>query len=330
MKHLFQNALVIAMGVALVGCEWGGSGDEGSWNDSSSIANFSGSYRGSGGYLVSDYSTTASSTPITSSGGVTYNTYTGEDGGNTGANRVSLSGKTSHGSVKPGSFTIIFGGVSGSAFDDGSGAMKGSYVLGPTNFPVTGGHFEYDTGVWTLQFAAPGLPVSQSISINYSAAGAATSSGSSSSSGSGASGGVSIYAFNVQQSGNKISIVDNNGSVYSGSMGDVRTTGGLSSSSTGGTPANGDQVIAPYSASGKSKSGMYVNLVGNFQGTVASVSSVSSVSGDSTTIKTSFALSDRVILGTWVEDGGKTGDIKGIAGSSSTITVSSSTSTNSP
>jgi hypothetical protein len=92
----------------------------------------------------------------------------------------------------------------------------------------------------------------------------------------------------------------------------------------------GDQVIAPFSAAGKSKSGMYVNMAGNFQGTVAGVTSVSEVSGSTTTIKTSFALTSRVIQGTWIEDGGKTGDIKGLCPSSVSVSTSSSTSTNAP
>ncbi len=330
MKYLFQNVLVAFAGIALVGCEWGGSGDSSSWNDSTSIANFSGSYQANGGYLVSDYSVSGGSSTTTSDG-TTYTTYTGEDGGDTGANRVSLSGRTVHGLVKAGSVTIIFGGVSGSAYDDGSGVMKGSYVLGSTNLAVTGGHFEYDTGVWTLQLAPPGLPVSQSISINYAAAGAATSSGSSSSSGSGsgASGGISIYSFNVQQSGNKVKIIDNNGSVYEGSLGDVKTTGNASSGTTGATFVDGDQVIAPFSAAGKSAAGVYVNIAGNFQGTVSGVTTLSEANGSTVTTKTSFSLGSRVILGTWIEDGGKSGNIKGISSSASSVSFSSTTSTNS-
>lgn len=330
MKYLLKNAFVVVMGVALAGCEWGGGGDDNSWNDSTSIANFSGSYRGGNGSLVSDYSASTPTVIATpSSSGISYVLYTSENGGNTGPNRVSLSGKTQHGLVKPGSVTIIFGGVSGSAFDDGTGGMHGSYVFGPTNFPVTGGHIEYDTGVWTLQFTPPGLPVSQPITVNYSAAGAVTSGGSSSSN-SGSGNSFNIYAFNVQQSGNKLKIIDNNGSVYSGSFGDVKTTGNLSAGSSGAGFVNGDQVVAPFSAAGKSASGMYVNLTGNFQGTVAGVTTVSETSGSTIIRKTSFALSERVILGTWIEDGGKTGEIRGVSPSAANVSVSSSTSTNAP
>jgi hypothetical protein len=330
MKHLIRNAMVALMGIGLVGCEWGGGGDDNSWNSSGSIANFSGNYQANGSYLVSEYTATEGVSSSTTSGGVTYNTYS-EDGGNTGANKVSFSGRTGHGLVKPGSVVIVFGGVSGSAYDNGSGGMAGSYVLGVTNSPVTGGHFEYDTGVWTLQLAPPGLPVNQSITISYSAAGVATDDGSDDDSGgTGGASSFAIYAFNVQQSGNKVKIIDNNGSVYEGSLGDVRTTGNLSSSSSGSGLVAGDQVIAPFSAAGRSKSGMHVNMAGNFQGTVAGVTSVSEASGSTTTIKTSFALTSRVIQGTWIEDGGQTGNINGVSPSSANVSFSSTISTNAP
>ncbi|MFO8067888.1 MAG: hypothetical protein R6U11_09940, partial [Bacteroidales bacterium] len=38
--------------------------------------------------------------------------------------------------------------------------------------------------------------------------------------------GITIYTFAVQQQGNKLSITDNNGSVYKGKFGSVETTGG--------------------------------------------------------------------------------------------------------
>ena len=104
----------------------------------------------------------------------------------------------------------------------------------------------------------------------------------------------------------------------------------MGSGSSVATFVNGDQVIAPFSAAGNSKSGMHVNMAGNFQGTVSGVAVVSEKSGSSTITKTSFSLGNRVILGTWIEDGGKTGDIKGSAGSAASVSLSSSTSTNAP
>jgi hypothetical protein len=331
MKHLFRNALVVVMGVALAGCEWGGSGDDNSWNDSSSVANFSGNYTANGGYLVSDYSSSSSgggSTTVTTPG---EENVLNENKGSIPA--VSFNGLCSLTPVKAGSFHLfITGGADGQLNDDGSGGLSGSVNIGGGVTVSASGTINYDNGAYGVVCPVSAQNViGKNVTITYTRL---TGSGGSTTTTTGGadpgSSGVTIYAFNVQQSGNKVSIIDNNGSVYSGSLGDVKTTGGLSSSSSGGTPANGDQVIAPFSASGKSKSGMYVNIAGNFQGTVASVSSVSEVSGDTTTIKSSFSLSDRVILGTWIEDGGKTGDIRGRSSSAANVTVSSSTSTNSP
>ena len=313
MKHLIQKALVTVLGVGtigLVGCEWGG----GQGGTDSGIANFNGNYQANGGYLVSEYTVAAVSASSNTTG---YVAYTGEDGGSTGINKASLAGKTQHGTVKPGSVTIVLGGVGGSAHDNGSGGMVGTFVLGVTNKNVTGS-FEYSTGVWTLQMDAPGLPSPQNIFLNYLAAG-----GGSSGSGGGTPGssGVSIFAFNVQQSGSNLKIVDNNGSIYQGSLGDVRTTGNLGSASQGATFVNGDQVIASFSASGTSAAGIHVNLVGNFQGTAQGVSTVSTRSGSTITRTTSMALTDRIIVGTWIEDGGKTGNISGISPASADISL---------
>lgn len=334
MKHLFQNAFLVVLGVALVGCEWGGGGDNNSWNDSSSIANFSGNYSGSGGYLVSDYS---SSTPSTGGGGVS-STTAGEinvSSENKGAiPATSFAGQCNMTPVKPGSVHLfISGGADGQFTDNGSGVLNGTFNVGGGVMLSASGTINYDNGAYGINLGAAGVTVvGKTVTITYTVitTGGSTPTPTPTTPTSPGSSGVSIYAFNVQQSGNKVKIIDNNGSVYEGNLGDVKTTGNLSAESTGATFVNGDQVIAPFSAAGKSAAGMHVNIAGNFQGTVAGVSTVSSTSGSTVTRKTSFALANRQILGTWIEDGGKTGNIRGSAGSSSSITVSSGTSTNSP
>jgi hypothetical protein len=196
------------------------------------------------------------------------------------------------------------------------------------------GTIDYDNGAYAMNLgviagdATVGI-LGSPITITYTRLTGSSGSTTTFSGEPGSSGG-SIYSFNVQQSGNKLSIIDNNGCVYSGSMGEVKTTGNVGANSAGYTFVNGDQIVATYYAAGKSKSGMHVNMTGNFQGTVAGVSSVTEVSGDTVTVKTSYALTDRVMLGTWIEDGGQTGDIKGKSFTSGSVSFSSSTSTNSP
>ena len=310
MKHLIRNVFVAILSVGFAGCEWGGGGDSNSWNDSGSIANFNGSYRGSGsgGYLVSQYSTASSGSP----GSTT--TISGETIGTGDGSSTVYSGSLLHTPVISGSLQITAGGFSFS--DVGGGVLNGS-VSG------TSGTINYGSGGWAISGSSLLIGSGVSIVASY----AVTNSGTSS---SGVTPGSTdaIYAFNVQQSGNKIKIIDNNGSVYEGSFGDMRTTCNLGSGSQGSTFVNGDQVIASFSASGKSKAGMYVNMTGNFQGTVQGVSTVTTKSGSSTITTTSMALSDRRIIGTWIEDGGMTGDISGVSASAVNVT-SSSTTTNS-
>ena len=305
MNKLMSGLLVAGTAAFLAGCEWSGGGD--GWNSRWDFVNFSGSYRGSP--LVSAYSMTSGGTP--SSDG--YQVVRDESGGTTGNNKVQFSGKTQFYPVKPGSFTIVIGGVSGSAVDNGAGELSGYFVLGVTNLTASG-TIKYDTGTWTLQLSPPGFSTPNlPILLNYSYA--VTGGGG----GSGIPGGtkVTILAFNVQQSGNQLTIIDNNGSVYNGSFGSVTSTGGGGS---GGAFANGDEIVGQYSASGTSAAGIKVNMVGTFQAVVSGASSTAS--GSQTMV-----LSSRTMLGTWIEDGGVTGDINGSAAS---VTVTANVSTNAP
>ncbi|MEI6563381.1 MAG: hypothetical protein WCO42_03630 [bacterium] len=332
MKHLIQNALVVVLGLGLMSCEWSGSGDNNSWNDSTSIANFSGNYQGNGGYLVSDYTsssgggTTGSTTVI--SGGFIPPIETKAPSTFSGS---SISFTTLNVPIKPGSITVFFeDGSKGSMTDNGSGSLSGTYLNAIPGSHAANGTVVYENGQISIFFPDILGLQNASIKIRYtvsSGSSTTTSTGSSSGSAAGSSG-VSIYAFNVQQSGNKLKIIDNNGSIYEGNFGDVKTTGNLNANSTDSTFVNGDQVIAPFSASGSSGSGMHVNMAGNFQGTVQGVAVTTTTSGSAATKHTSFSLSSRVILGTWIEDGGKTGDIKGISPSSASVTVTSNTTTN--
>jgi hypothetical protein len=132
---------------------------------------------------------------------------------------------------------------------------------------------------------------------------------------------VKIYAFNVSQEGNKLRIVDNNGSTYEGSFGSVRTTGGVDQDSTFPTYSNGEQVMGQFEASGRSAANVNVKMVGTFQAVIAGVTT----SADGGT--TGMQLSDRRILGTWIESKGKTGDINGQA---APVSVSTATTTTTP
>jgi len=320
MKNMVRNALVTVMGLAMVGCEWsgGGSGGGGSWSSRYNFVNFSGSYRGSP--LVSKYSMTSGSS---SSAAGTVNV-SSESKGNVSA--TSFAGQCNLTPVKPGSVHLfIGGGVDGQFTDNGSGGLSGTYNVGGGVMLSASGSINYDNGAYGIVLGpAGGSAVGKPVTITYTVI-----TGSSSvapTSGEPGSSGVTIYAFNVEQEGNKLRIVDNNGSVYEGRFGSIRTTGGTDQDSVNASFSNGDQVMATFEANGESAAGIGVKMTGNFQATISGVSS--STSGDSTT--THMTLGGRTILGTWMEDGGATGDINGMAASVGTTTTSSSTSTNAP
>ena len=120
MKHLIQKIFVAAFAVGmagLVGCEWSGGSSDNSWNDSSSIANFSGTYQGNGGYLVSEYSLSS----ISPGAGVIYSDVTGEGAGSGASGNSTFSGVVANKPIKPGSLTLTLSGDLGSFRDNGSG-----------------------------------------------------------------------------------------------------------------------------------------------------------------------------------------------------------------
>ena len=328
MKHLIRIALVTVLSVGtigLVGCEWSGGSSDNSWNDSSTIANFNGTYQASGGYLVSEYSASSAVSSTSSNSDILIS----ESQGSFAGTLVKMfTGTLSQSPITPGSVTLSFsgpGGSAGSFHADSSGNLTGSYTAMSVSKVFTGSGFvDHSTGAWRIQLSGSG---SFSETITISATYRHSVSGSSSGGTSSGASGVSIFAFNVQQTGNSLKIIDNNGSIYQGSLGNIRTTGNLGSTSTGATFVNGDQVSASFSASGTSAAGVHVNLTGTFQGTAAGVNQITTKSGSAVTYTTSMALSDRRIMGTWIEDGGKTGNINGVCPSAVNVS-SSSTSTN--
>ena len=328
MKHLVRNALVVALGVGIVGCEWQGGSSDNSWNDSKSIANFNGSYRGNGGYLVSEY-TIASAGDSSSSSSTNSSTGTYVNRSETQSKHAQLNaviaGVATYTPIKKGTFSVHgTGSVAGlSVHDDGAGGLTGDSFATPAASAVSvSGFIVYETGSWSITLSGGGsLDVTTDFQLNYSQESSSSSGASTSSGTSPGSSGVSIYVFNVQQDGNRLKIIDNNGSIYNGSLGDIRTTGNLGADSQGSMAVNGDQLIAQFHASGSSAAGVNVDMAGVFQGTVQGVTVVSEKSGSTITRKTSFALADRRIQGTWIEQGGKTGDINGLAQSSVNVSV---------
>lgn len=275
MRPWMSVTLVSVLAALLVGCEgdWTSGGGVESWNESYNWVNFSGVYKGiGGGLLVTDYSATPGTPGVT----------------NTASQSFVANGQTEQTvtcSKKPvvrGSITVTISGGYSFTDPDGDGILSGS--------SGTSGEIDYQTGVITLRFfdIPPNAGASGTVSYNYSVSGNAGTG----SAGSGSSG-VKIYSFTVFQEGNVMTITDNNGSVYEGNFGSIRSSAGAT-----GSPAAGDTVVGQFECNGVSAAGFSVSIVGTLQGVV---------SGDGD------VLSNRQMFGTWIEDGGRTGDVNGEA-----------------
>ncbi len=261
-----------------VGCDWTAGGGVEGWNSRFNWVNFSGVYRGiGGGVLVTDFTATPGTPGVT-------NTVASESAGTANGADTVFNGVVAHKPVVPGSFSIST--TVGTLTDNGDGTLSGG---GKT------GSIDYGTGAWSIDLA-PSVPVDGTpivVSYQYTVAGSTGSGGA----GPGSSG-ASIFSFTVFQEGETLSITDNNGAVYNGNMGSIRTSGGIDQQERGGTPVPGSTVIAQYSASGVAASGLSVEMVGTFQGVVGAAGQ---------------SLADRRMFGTWIESGGRSGDINGQA-----------------
>ncbi len=285
-------AAVAALG--LMGCEWDTGSDAENWSSSYDWVNFSGVYRGlGGGLLVTDYTTTPSIPGVT-------NTYSDTDSGGTlPARGTTASGQVSHGSIVPGSFMVSVGSIAQLSDPGMAGVLTGNGT----------GTVNYGGGTWSIEIDTWST-TDQPITISYSYI--VSRDGST---GGGAESGAtrfSIYSFNVGHQGQHITITDNNGATYTGRIKKMQSASGYQNTDItqvgadeerndraakytyqeSSLPADGDTIVATFECTGISKAGMRVRMLGTFQGTVAA-----------------SVFTGRRMDGTWIETGGKTGDI---------------------
>ena len=291
--------MAVMLAVGIVGCDWEWSGDSSSWSDRYNWVNFSGTYGGaSGGLLITDYSTVASSG---SSSGTTYYTVSGEGVGAGDGTSTAYAGTLDHGNVVAGSVSIVAGGFS--LTDDGAGWLSGGGASGT---------IDYGTGAWAIDLA--GIPLGSGVSIEASYQYTVSNGGSGGISVDPGTSGAYIYSFVVEQEGNTLRLIDNNGAQYEGKMGDITGTSGINQDTATAeqTPTAGDIITGTFEAEGTSAAGFSVKIVGSFQGVVGG-------SG------TAFYLEGRQMTGTWIESGGKTGNINGTAASVAIATTTTTT-----
>lgn len=287
------RTILITLGSAicaalLVGCEWSTGGGATTWNDRENFVDFSGDYKNSdGGVLVRAFGASSGATTNTTT---TTNTVSGEVLATGDGTTTAFSGRLANGKPLPGSTTIVVGGY---RFSDPGTASAGTVALTVTPADGSSGTLNLDTGVWVLSFPAPITSGTQFIGAYryYSYSSVVNPSQGNH--------GSPIYAFVLQQTGNKIKIIDSCNSVYEGTIGSVRTTGGypidLDPSNMSAVPTTGP-IVAQFSATGYSQ-GYSVQIVGVLQGTLTSATT----------------LSGRTMRATFIEAGGYEADVSGTA-----------------
>ena len=274
---------VAAAALGLAGCDWDTGSDADHWNSDYNWVNFSGTYRSAaGGLLVTDYTTTPS-TP----GSTNTLQSSGEAQGSFAAGKTSFKGTLGHGNLVKGSLVITLynssGGVINTFADDGNG------ILGS----ASQGTVQYVPGSWTLTLTTdfPTVPGYVRASYSYYVSNAGSTGGGANPGSTGR-----IYSFVLVQKGENLTFTDNNGAVYKGKIGEMRTASGVERDDEEGSflPQEGDTLVATIECSGTSAALMQVKIVGTLQGTVAS-----------------DVFTGRTLTGTWIEAAGKTGDING-------------------
>lgn len=194
--------------------------------------------------------------------------------------RVIFSGGFDHGGIIPGTVTIRAGGKTFT--DNGNGALTGS--------PSGSGTVDYGAGRFRVDYlSALGAGTPMLASYEYSQA----SSGASS---------ATIQSLNVQQVGNRISITDNNGDKYEGSLGNAQVT---QSTQTTAERVQA-QLSVQYQVKGTSK-GIPVTMTGVFN-----ISEVVYFSpNDEGTLVERFRIYGLSMDGTWIEPRAQ-GDISAV------------------
>ena len=325
MKKCAGLGIVVAMAVVLLaGCSWETGGDATSWSSAFNWVSFNGTYRGAdGGVLVSAYSLDPA-TPA----GTDVRTVDSEGQGSFSAGTTVFAGKLGHENIVAGSVVISFynnaGVVIRSVADSGgststNGGASGSGSLGES------GTIQYPSGAWQVNFNLN--PVTENgyivASYSYEDAYDAEPAGNTQP----GSSGRAIYSLSLVHQGQNLVLTDNNGARYTGTIGEMRSASGYENTDITqvGTdetdndsrytyqesplPPPNDTITATFSCAGVSTAGYQVKIVGSLQGNVDITGTV-------------FA--NRRIDATWVEQGGKAGNVNG---KTENITITGSTTT---
>lgn len=336
MKKCAGLGIVVAMAVVLLaGCSWETGSDATSWSSAFNWVSFNGTYRGaSGGVLVSAYSSAPAVPATPASTNSSVETVRNESQGVFTAGSTVFSGNLGHVDIVPGSVIVSFYNNNGvliqSAADSGG---TGSNAVAGTTGPLT---VQYASGAWKVDFTAQ-QPVTEDgyIQASYSFNSVEVDPGDDGEPAGNTlpgSSGRAIYSLSLVHQGQNLTLTDNNGAVYTGTIGEMRSASGYENTDITQVGANeqdndsrsarytyqesplpppNDTITATFACSGTSTAGYLVKIVGSLQGNVDITGTV---------------FSNRRIDATWVEQGGKAGNVNGtteniaITGSTTTTT----------
>lgn len=306
LRHLFFFTAI----AVLAGCDWEAYNSDTSWTDNGfSWVSLTGTYRAQteGMMLVLD-PTVASR--LSGSAGTT-NTVTGEVIAYGNASSTLLEGILDNPGIVP--TTLSIAGAGYVFTDRGNGSMTGT--AGATGSVV------YATGRWSLDFLTVAPDVDAEFIARYQWTAAGMSATNESARGNS---GPPIYLLSVEQTGNRLTFLDNNGDRYDGSLLSVSTTGSGSTTVDDTTTegSSSSTLIAPYQVTGLgSKANVTIN--GQFLGTYVFQQQLSqypnsSVSYVEDATTSAYYLLNRTVTGTWLEHDPagnviRTGDIIGVA-----------------
>ncbi len=288
MKNLVKMQCVSAGLLALLiagitGCDWTSGGGVETWTSTGyDWANFSGTYRAPDGkVLVREFGALSNEVgKITVTNTVSNERLAVGDGV-----RTEYSGHTSE-KPMPGTLSITVGSYRFT--DSAANTTVGTYNLNVIPNDGSSGTINYAARYWTLRFPGP-VDNNTPIIANYLYLADDDHAGQ-------GSHGQAIYSFVVNQTGNSLQLIDSNGAVYTGSIGDMNTTAGqqYDPSDESSTLLPDGDVFAQFHVSGQSQ-GYSVEIAGVFRGTIRDRS-----------------MTDRSMNATFVEHGGYQADINAV------------------
>lgn len=227
--------VAVVMLTAAGGCDWSSGGGADGYNTSRIRSSVAGVYRASGGGpLVRDFET--------DNGSSSYEVKNENVATGNGSSTV-FSGRLANNGVLANTLLITGGGYSFT--DNGEGVLIGS--------PAGSGSVTYSTGAYSLDFAGTAPASGAPIRANYAYQPNAQSTAK-----SGASA-TTIYSFNVQQTGDRIRIIDNNGDAYEGRLGSTQVNQVIAT----GENQESIQGSIQFEANGNSR-GIPIKIAGTF------------------------------------------------------------------